>query len=363
MEGRASLGSSVGNTGYLSGAGNNNGGNGGNGTGNASDKGTGIGAGGGTAPTGGGHQHSASAGSGGALSFLPNLFGRRPIAPVRTTDVAASASNSHKDSGSRDRRPSVDIYAAISPRNRLKPLPFGEVNRRSPSPNAMAASQGGQGHVPAGQSTPPFDLQSTMELIEKDDQSPEVLFELVQATAVYLGVLVQDNLEATLAIPDKTIPLPPDNPLSQITTQTVFRLYKMAIKHSQPKTPRTVRNMSKRLLAALVALSPPVGQGFVPAPAPITVAALYKIIISNSRRAEFVVDDVYVEVEALKALTKNGTEVDSTEGIVGWLVQALSSMQEEYIKWCRQTGDDDWDDIPRQPVCYPSFGSLAARTK
>lgn len=63
------------------------------------------------------------------------------------------------------------------------------------------------------------------------------------------------------------------------------------------------------------------------------------------------VDEVYVEVGALKALTKNGIEVDSTEGIVGWLVSSLAAMQDEYIRWCKQTSDDDWDDVPRQRVC------------
>jgi hypothetical protein len=209
--------------------------------------------------------------------------------------------------------------------------------------------QDSQTHSPA-----PFDLQSTIELME-NEAAPEVLCEYIKAAAVHLGTLVQDHFDAITALPSEkptSSTSTADNPLSQITTSAVFRLYKIAIKHSQPKTPRAVRSASKRLLAALIGVSPPVGRGFVPAPAPITVAALYKIIISNGRRADMNVDEVYVEVGALKALTKNGVEVDSTEGIVGWLVQSLTAMQDEYIKWCKQTSDDDWDDVPRSRVSH-----------
>lgn len=265
-------------------------------------------------PSGGSHGHSASA-SGGALSFLPNLFGRRAptVATSRqTSDIIRS--------GVGDRRGSVE--PPVSPNVRLKPLAMGEQRVPSPLPD------------------PSFHLQSSMELMDqKDGISEAELCEIIKATAVWMANLMLDHETGS----------------GEISPKEIRHLYRQAIRHANPRGSKHIRTAAKRLLAALITIAPPGGDsGFITVdlPDPINAGSLYKIITSaSSSQAASVnpsIDEIYVEVGALKALTKNGVEVDGTEGIVGWLVKTLEELEKDWIGWCGNKEEEDWDDSKRK---------------
>jgi hypothetical protein len=163
------------------------------------------------------------------------------------------------------------------------------------------------------------------------DLSTETLNELIKASAVYLANLVIENVHK----------------LQDVAPTDITRLYRIGIRHSRS---RAVSIAAKRLLAALITISPPGGSGIITVelPGPITTTALYRVITSPRPS----VDELYVEVGALKTLTRNGQEVDATEGIVGWLIRALGGMTEAYADWCANPDDSrlGTKEIPFGPI-------------
>lgn len=274
-------------------------------------------------PSAGGHAHTSS-GSGGALSFLPNLFGRRPatVATSRQTSDAIRQTSDAIRSG--ERRESIE--PPVSPHNRLKPLPMAE-GKRAPSPAPEAR----------------FHLQSSIELMDqKEGISEAELCEIIKATAVWLAGLMIEHETAT----------------DEISAREIRHLYRQAIRHANPRGSKQIRTATKRLLAALITIAPPGGDsGFIAVdlPDPINAVSLYKIITSaassNAQSINPSIEEIYVEVGALKALTKNGVEVDGTEGIVGWLARTLHETEDEWVKWCGKRDEDiEWEELSKRKV-------------
>jgi hypothetical protein len=230
--------------------------------------------------------------------------------------------------GAGDRRGSIEDI--ISPRGRTVVLPGGDdKKKRPPSP-------------------PPFDPETVIGLIAhadpRDDSTTAEVCELVKAIAVYLvdrAIVEDDFFQTSQKDPHHAI---------GVTSADLQTLYIKAIHFANPRASRDLRTAAKRLLAALIAIAAPGGgEGMihVDLPESINTRSLYRIITSPSVQAAAPnLDEIHVGVGALKALTKNGTEVHQTEGIVGWLVRTVAEMTDEWVVWCTRKEDpyQDWEE-------------------
>lgn len=196
--------------------------------------------------------------------------------------------------------------------------------------------------MPSPQPEATFHLQSAIELIDKKDTISEAeLCEIVKATAVWLANLMIDQETGS----------------GEIAAREIRHLYRQAMRCANPNGGKNIRTAAKRLLAALITIAPPGGDsGFIAVdlPDPINAVSLYKIITSSSnfhnQSIHPSIDEIYVEVGALKALTKNGVEVDGTEGIVGWLVRTVHEIEEDWMRWCARREEEEWEDAPKRKV-------------
>ncbi|ORY21856.1 hypothetical protein BCR39DRAFT_552777 [Naematelia encephala] len=254
--------------------------------------------------------HSSSSASGGALSFLPAIFGRRPAPP--TTSLAHANSSSRQSSTSTDRAGSLD--EVTSPRAGTLSLP---ARQQETSPR-------------------PFHLDLAIDLMQDGTESTAELCEIVKATAVWLANQLIDS--DVFAVDER----------NRVTPEDLTKLYIKAVEFAKPNSDDSLRTSAIRLLAALVATSPPprspIDHTDLALPDNINARTIYQLIVSPSGppSTAAMVDAVFVEVGALKALTKNGTEVVGLDGLVGWLVRGLKEMTEEWAMWCTRK-EEDWD--------------------
>lgn len=174
----------------------------------------------------------------------------------------------------------------------------------------------------------------------KSGESTEVLAQMVKATAVYLANLLVTQ-EDIFADPSKKDDSHPTE--SQLKT-----LYLRAYNLASPSSEGSLRIASIRLLAALFATSPPPRRQLDAEPDMelITVTSLYRAITTPSSDNTASLEQTSVIVGALKALTKNGTEVEGLSGLVGWLVKALGRSTDDWTAYCssREDGSIDWPD-------------------
>lgn len=265
--------------------------------------------------------HSSSAG---ALSFLPSIFGRRPApAPAVTSRISTSTADNARKSIDHD-----SVEGITSPKdkgNNTLGVPDILPPRRSPSPA-------------------PFDLEEAMRFMApKSGESPEVIVQMVKATAVYLAGLLITN-EDIFSEPNQK---PKDgNPPTKDQLNT---LYLRAYNFASPSSESSLRIAAIRLLAALFATSPPVRSPLQADPEMelITFHSLYRAVITPSSDNTTSLEQTFVIVGALKALTKNGVEVEGLSGLVGWLVKALSNNTDEWIKYC-SARDEAGIDMPER---------------
>jgi hypothetical protein len=105
-------------------------------------------------------------------------------------------------------------------------------------------------------------------------------------------------------------------------------------------------------LAALIAIAAPGGGDgliHVELPDSINIRTLYRVITSAAvPPGPPSMAEINVEVGALNALTKNGTSVQLTEGIVGWLIRTVEDMSDAWMVWCtkRDEASHDWEEAP-----------------
>lgn len=247
------------------------------------------------------------------------LFGgsKRSAAPAQTSTTKAHATNQAQHQG----RALDEILSPKSGSASLA-LPTVGVNdaaRRSPSPL-------------------PFDLHAAIESMQVENEQMGHLAEIVNSTASHLAGLIptSDDIFSNVAreLPDS------------ITFEDIRTLYVRAAAFANAKTETALRSAAIRLLAALIATYPPAYFATKPdmaLPDLINVVSLYKLITAPSRSTSpsAHIEAVYVEVGALKALTKNGSQVAGLDGIVGWLLRALEGVTEEFAAWC--TRKDEWE--------------------
>jgi hypothetical protein len=264
-----------------------------------------------------GHGSSGSHSSGtGALSFLPSIFGGRRVAPAPavTTRISTSVTD-----GNTRRSIDHDHVAATTPAPEPANLGIPDIipPRRVPSPA-------------------PFDLEGALQVMDpKNKESTEVLSQMVKATAVFLANLLITSEDVFV-----------ESNEAALTQDQIKTLYLRAYNLASPSSEPTMRIAAIRLLAALFATSPPPKDHSNQKMELITTKSLYKLITTASSDNSTSLEQTNVIVGALKALTKNGSEVEGMSGLVGWLVKALGQITDEWIKYC-STKDDhgsDWND-------------------
>lgn len=268
-----------------------------------------------------GHQSSGSHSTSGTGAFylLPNIFGRRTApAPAITSRVSTSSSDRPRSSVEHDALktvgPAHDKPSSLG-------VPDASSIRRSPSPVS-------------------FDLEGALEVMSpRSGESTEVLCQMVKATAVYLAnlLITNDDIFSDSSKQDVNSP-----------TESQLRiLYDRAFNLASPSSESSLRIAAIRLLAALFATRPPPRRQLHADPEMelITVFSLYRAIITPSSDNTTSLEQTFVNVGALKALTKNGTEVEGLNGLVGWLVKALSRTTDDFIKYC-SSRDEAGLDIP-----------------
>lgn len=283
-----------------------------------------------------GHSASGSHSSGtGALSFLPSIFGRRVApAPAVTSRVSTSVTDGNT-------RRSIDhdhvdpITATREQANNNLNLGIPDIipPRRAPSPA-------------------PFDLEGALQVMDPVNKEPnEVLSQMVKATAVFL---------ANLLITSEDVFVESSKHEAALTDDQLKTLYLRAYNLASPSSEPTMRIAAIRLLAALFATSPPPKDHSKNDQRMelITTKSLYKIITTASSDNSTSLEQTNVIVGALKALTKNGSEVEGMSGLVGWLVKALSQITDEWIRYCSSKDDlaSDWNE--RSKVCPSSTAML-----
>jgi hypothetical protein len=266
-----------------------------------------------------GHNPSGSHPGTGALSFLPSIFGRRPApAPAVTSRISTSVTegNTRKsiDHDAMDSLPTTGKDKGVNLGVPEIPPP-----RRAPSPT-------------------PFDLEGALQVMDpKNKESTEVMSQMVKATAVYL---------ANLLITSEDVFVETSRHDAALTEDQLKTLYLRAYNLASPSSDSTLRIAAIRLLAALFATSPPPKDHSKTDQRMelITTRSLYKIITTPSSDNSTTLEQTNVIVGALKALTKNGAEVEGMSGLVGWLVKALSQITDEWIKYCSVKDDhsNDW---------------------
>ncbi|KAK4686936.1 tuberous sclerosis 2, partial [Tremellales sp. Uapishka_1] len=253
-----------------------------------------------------GHHHSSSDSSSGPLSFLPNIFGRRNTVANRSEPTSKRGSSNLRES-------SDDV---LSPKTSTSALPPDDKKN-------------------------PFDFDEAVALMEPGATSsvPE-LCEIVKATAVYLVNLLLASEDIFSGNAEQTT----------VKARDLRTLYIRGMQYADPTSDYTLRTAAIRLLAVLVATSPPaqfvLGDPEVELPDDINPRSIYRVIAASSggESGTAKTEQMWVELGALKALTKNGTDVTGMEGIVGWCLILLKDLQEDWIAWCskREEGGVDW---------------------
>ena len=273
-----------------------------------------------------GHHPSGSHSSGaGALSFLPSIFGRRPApAPAVTSRISTSTADNPRKSIDHD---SIEGITSPKDKGNLLGIPDVLPPRRSPSPA-------------------PFDLEEAMRFMApKSGESPEVIVQMVKATAVYLAGLLITNEDMFSEHIENQNPKDGNVP----TKDQLQTLYLRAYNFASPSSESSLRIAAIRLLAALFATSPPPKSPLQADPdmEAITVQSLYRAVTTPSSDNTTSLEQTFVIVGALKALTKNGAEVEGLSGLVGWLVKALGNCTDDWIKYC-SARDDIGIDMPER---------------
>jgi hypothetical protein len=279
--------------------------------------------------------HHPSGSSGAGFNFLPSIFGgRRPApAPAVTSRISTSIESSTRRSIDHDH---LDLPLSSKDKGSSASLSIPDV----PPPRSVSPA--------------PFDLEGALRVMDPESKEPnEVLSQMVKATAVHLAnVLLASTSEDVFVESSSNTNAPTEDQLKTM----YLRAYHLASPSSDPQ----LRIAAIRLLAALFATSPPPKSALTldRDMEQVTTLGLFKIITTPSSDNTTSLEQTNVIVGALKALTKNGSEVEGMSGLVGWLVKALGSITDEWTKYCsaRDDATNDWPE--RQKVSLTSVTDL-----
>ncbi|KLT42085.1 hypothetical protein CC85DRAFT_285856 [Cutaneotrichosporon oleaginosum] len=287
---------------------------------------------------------SASAASVHPLAFLPNLFGRRSTSH-KTRAVAPGVTRTSIDEG-----------------NPLGSPPAGNVALPSVSAASGSGSASNNAAVNALASGGVFHLDTALALLAPGaTKSTAELVEIVKATSVYLANALLDHSPSDATAPGLTeLGLNPGD---------MPTLYARAMELSDPKQDYSLRTAAIRLLAVLLGAAPPrdsvLDENIYDLPTSVSRRAIYRLITSFSggTPGHAATNQIYVEVGALKALTREGTIVDGMEGILGWMLRTFTNLMPYWVQWCSSTADapeTEGKDTPFGPIKSASPAVAAA---
>ncbi|RXK34890.1 hypothetical protein M231_07854 [Tremella mesenterica] len=256
-----------------------------------------------------------------ARGFLPMIFG-----------ITRPANASSRSSSSSETRKLTDNSAERS-----------ASTRRSPESSRATILLEQQARPPT---PPPFDFDEAVRILQDEEASSDELAENAKAVAVWIANLYIDN-EDIFGLTDSSKLIP------RVEQNKIDALYKVAIHLAGERSSQstTLRTSAIRLLAALIGASPPPPSLIDTSPDTpyLTIPAVYQVITLSNSIVD--VDQIFVKIGALKALTKNGADVRYMTGIIGYLVRLLPNLSDEWISWCGKRNEPpvDW--------FQPSLGS------
>ena len=245
------------------------------------------------------------------------LFGGSKRATASVSRTSSGSGDKGRQVGKRDSLEELRSPKSLSP-HLPPPLVSNDLRNRAPSPA-------------------PFDLQASLAALQPGaEENPARLVETINSTAagLYNLHLATEDLFAS-----QTPDTKPSIGLAEIRT-----LYIRAFAYSQSQLDSQTRTAAIRLLAVLIETHPPATmtgrEAKANLPDSINPRSLYYLITAPTGPSPSISrsDANYVEVGALKALTKNGVEVEGLSGLVGWLSKVLGQIQDEWIAWCMQEG-------------------------
>ncbi|GMK60024.1 hypothetical protein CspeluHIS016_0902410 [Cutaneotrichosporon spelunceum] len=205
-----------------------------------------------------------------------------------------------------------------------------------------------------------FDLYTALALLAPGaTKTTAELVEIVKATSVHLANALLDHS-------------PTDTPgLTELglNASDLRTLYARAMELSDPKQDYNLRTAALRLLAVLLGAAPPresvLDENPYDLPNSVSRRTIYRLITSFSggTPGPEATNQIYVEVGALKALTREGTTVNDMEGIIGWMLRTLSNLTPYWIQWCSSPADEpetEGKDTPFGPIKSASPAIAAA---
>ena len=253
--------------------------------------------------------------------YSPGLFMGLFGGGSRRGTSSPSSTRARATIGSTTANPSAELVSPRSQPVALPPTAAGDENPLSPT---------------AG-----FDLHTAIELMQGEKEKSSHVADVVDQTATYLASLL------TTSGAEFGQGAPPD-PSRTVKPEDIRTLYARAIAFADTKTDSPLRTSAIRLLAALIATYPPTD--YAPSPDASDIALpenvnaryLYHIIVSPTTPTTPAahVDALFVQVGAIKALTKSGKDVASMDGLVGWLVRNLTDLAGEFALWCARKEED-----------------------
>lgn len=294
---------------------------------------------------------SPSAASVHPLAFLPNLFGRRSTS-YKTQDARKAAASSGVTRTSME-----EVNPLVSPPAGTVPLP-GTASTTS----AGTSSSSSQFHLDAALALmQPGGTKSTAELVE-----------IVKATSVHLANVLLDHTPVNSALTVTTANQAAAPPITELglSAADLRTLYERAMEFSEPKQDYQLRTAAIRLLAVLLGAAPPRDSVLEANPydLPPTVSrrAIYRLVttFSGGTPGDAATNQIYVEVGALKALTREGTIVDGMDGIIGWMLKTLANLTPYWVQLCASPDDNnetgERKDTPFGPIKQASPAVAAA---
>lgn len=282
-----------------------------------------------------------------ATSLTSLLFGRR-----------SSNKSSSSKASSLAITPQGDVRKATASSSVTTSDSFDEDAARLTSPRGGTVPLPGIG--PPASSSAPFQITQALASMDAGDTKNAELVDLVKATSVHLANVLLDH-QGSSALSVKELGL--DN-------ETARKLYSHAVDYSSPNSDYALRTAAMRLLAVLLGAIPPREGALDPNPTYlpplVTKVSLYRLItapsINSPGSGPMHTNQIFVEVGALKALTRDGQHIYGMDGIAGWLTRTLTDLQADWMAWCADPEDSPPDgskDSPFGPIKNASPATAA----
>ncbi|EKD00547.1 hypothetical protein A1Q2_05212 [Trichosporon asahii var. asahii CBS 8904] len=284
-----------------------------------------------------------------ATSLTSLLFGRRTSNKSSSSKSSLALTSNQVDA--RKATPSSSVTTSDQ---------FDEDAARLTSPRGGTVPLPGISGPAASGSSAPFQIDQALASMETMEKKSTELVDLVKSTSVHLANVLLDHHGSS----------PRSLEEMGLDAEGARKLYGYAIDFCSPNSEYALRTAAMRLLAVLLGAMPPREAALDPAPAylppTVTKVTLYRLITAPSANSPGSgpthTNQIFVEVGALKALTRDGQYMDGMDGIAGWLTRTLIDLQPDWVAWCAEPDDsvlDDSRDSPFGPIKSASPATAA----